>query len=91
MDEFLKFFSESNITLSNEQKLLFNRLTENLRNAVSVNPDKNDELIMRSREYEELTRFVSSIFLTNRKVMSQFVWRTIVVGIIGSARKMRDY
>jgi hypothetical protein len=91
MDEFMPLFSESNITLSNEQKLLFNRLTENLRNAVRVNSDKNDEVMMRSREYEELTRFVSSIFLTNKKVMSQFVWRTVVIGIIGGARKSRDY
>jgi hypothetical protein len=91
MDQLLRFFSESNITLSNEQKLFLNRLVENLRNAVKVNTDKNDELIMRLGEHEELTRFVSSIFLTNKKVMSQFVWRTIVIGIIGDARKMRDY
>jgi hypothetical protein len=91
MDELLTFFSESNIMLSNEQKLMFDRLTENLRNTVRVNTDKNDELIMRSGEYEELTRFVSSVFLTNRKVMSQFVWRTIVVGVIGGARRSREY
>jgi hypothetical protein len=91
MDEFLTFFSESNITLSNDQKHLFNRLTENLRNIVKVNTDKNDELLMRSREHEELTRFVSSVFLTNKKVMSQFTWKTIVIGIIGSARRSRDY
>lgn len=91
MDELLAFFSESNITLSNEQKLMFNRLTGNLRNAVKVNTDKNDEHIMRLREHEELTRFVSSVFLANKKGMSQFVWRTIVIGIIGGARRNREY
>jgi len=91
MDELLTFFSESNITLSQEQKIHFVRLTGNLRNAVTVNNEKSDELIMRLREHEELTTFVSSIFLSNKKVMSQFVWRTIVTGIIGGARKMREY
>ena len=91
MDELLTLFSESNIALSNEQKLMFNRLTENLRNTVRVNNDQSDELLMRSREYEELTRFVSSIFLANKKVMSQFVWKTIAVGVMGGARRNRDY
>jgi hypothetical protein len=91
MDVFLTFFTESNIKLSNEQRLMSDRLTENLRNAVKVNTNQNDELIMLSKEYEELTRFVSHLFLTNKKVMSPFVWKTVVGGIIGGARSSRDY
>jgi len=70
---------------------MLHRFAETLINAVKVYPDKNDELIMRSKEYEELARFVSSIFRINKKNMSEFVWRTIIVGVIGQARRTPNY
>lgn len=70
---------------------MFNRLTEKLSSLVKGNNDKNDEIIMRSKEQEELTRFVSFVFITNKKVMGEFAWRTLVTGFVSGARRNREY
>jgi hypothetical protein len=91
MNESFTIFSESNIVLTDQQKLTFDRLTGDLSDVVKRNTEMTDDQILGTKEYIALTKFAESVFAVNRKVMSQFVWRTIAIGCIQTFRISREY
>jgi hypothetical protein len=91
MTEPVRIFDEYNIVLSIRDQHSFDRLLSNLDDFVKANTFVTDEVVMQNKQYSELTTFVETIFQSNKQLMSQYIWQTIIIGFIHLARGTRTY